>query len=318
MSSATLKMVPCGRCGANIFIPSNLRPLETTPCKKCGHPVMIPMRLRQFELRAIIASGGMGTVYRAHDMLLRREVAVKLMKRELVDDPESVEAFAREARACACLNHTNIIHIYEFDEHEGEKFIVMELSDCGSLEDRMQKEGRVDELYVLDIGIKVASALKSAQKHNLLHLDIKPANILFNAEGEPKLVDFGLAKTEGEQKYEEGVVGTPEYLAPERFLQRGESFLSDMYSLAATLYNAITGQVPFTGEDPTSIAQAHTLYELTPPSQIVEITEATNDAIVRAMAKEPEERFQSYDEFIMALEAARSHLLIQRFRVDAN
>jgi eukaryotic-like serine/threonine-protein kinase len=312
--SATLKMVPCGKCGGNIFIPSTLKPFETTSCKKCGHPVMIPMRLRQFELRSIIASGGMGTVYRAHDMLLHREVAVKLMKRELVNDAELVESFAREARACASLNHTNIIHIYEFDEHEGEKFIVMELSDCGSLEDRIEQDGQVDELQVLDVGVAVAEGLRSALKHNLLHLDIKPANILFNADNEPKLVDFGLASTGGERREEEGVMGTPEYIAPERVEQKGESFLSDMYSLAATLYNALTGQVPFSGEDPTAIALAHTNVPLTPPNQLVQLTDATNEALVRAMAKDPDERYQSYDEFIMALESARSHLLVQRFR----
>lgn len=317
-STASLKMVPCGKCGGSIFIPSDLKPLETTPCKKCGHPVMIPMKLRQFELRAIIASGGMGTVYRAHDNMLRRDVAVKLMKREFVNDAAAVESFAKEARACAGLNHTNIIQIHQFDEHQGEKFIVMEISDQGSLEDRMEAGGgAVDELLALDVGIKVAYALKAAQKHNLLHLDIKPANILFNIDGEPKLVDFGLARKEGERDEEEGVMGTPEYMAPERFLQTGENYLSDMYSLAATLYNAVTGKTPFTGEDPTSAAQAHTTDALTPPNQVVQITEATNDAIVRALAKDPAERFQTYDEFIMALEAARSHLLIQRFRADA-
>ncbi|MBI3191421.1 MAG: serine/threonine protein kinase, partial [Pedosphaera parvula] len=248
--TASLKMVPCGRCGANVFISSSLAPLETTPCKKCGHPVMIPLKLRQFELRAIIASGGMGTVYRSFDTTLKRDVAVKLMKRELVNDPASVAAFSKEAIACAGLNHTNIIHIYTFDEHAGEKYIVMELSDCGSLENRIENEKQVPELDVLDVGIKVASALKTAQKHNLLHLDIKPANILFNADSEPKLVDFGLARNaEEEKEYEEGVMGTPEYIAPERVSGTGESFLSDMYSLAATLYNALTGPVPFNGPD---------------------------------------------------------------------
>lgn len=317
--SASLKMVPCGRCGANVFIASNLAPLETTPCRKCGHPVMIPMRLRQIELRAVIASGGMGTVYRSFDKTLKRDVAVKLMKRELVNDPEAVASFSKEAIACAGLNHTNIIHIYTFDEHEGEKYIVMELSDCGSLENRIENEQQVPEYDVVNIGIKVASALKTAQKHNLLHLDIKPANILFNADGEPKLIDFGLARNAAAAKeYEEGVMGTPEYIAPERVTREGESFLSDMYSLAATLYNALTGQVPFNGADSYETAMAHVNLPLTPPNQLVQIMEGTNDAIVAAMAKDPADRPQSYDEFIMALEAARSHLLIQKYRTGSD
>ncbi len=313
---ATLKMVPCGKCGASVFISTDLPPLTTTPCKKCGHPVMLPLKLRQFELRAVIASGGMGTVYRSFDTSLERYVAVKLMKRELASDPAAVEAFAREARACAGLNHTNIIHIYSFDEMDGEKYIVMELADCGSLDDRIEKETRVPELDVLDVGIKVAYALIASSRHNLLHLDIKPGNILYNAEGEPKLVDFGLArKTDDAKGTEEGVMGTPYYIAPERVAQTGESYLSDMYSLAATLYHAVTGRVPFEAPTNEEAAYAHVNQPLIPPNQLCpDITEPTSNALAAAMAKNPQERYQTYDEFIMALEAARSYLLIQKFR----
>jgi len=122
-------MVTCGGCGAKVFISGDLVPLSTTPCTKCAHPIMMPMRLRQFELRDAIASGGMGTVYRAFDLTLEREVAVKLMKRELADDAKALESFFREARAAAALNHTNIIHIYTFDENEGQLYLVMELAD---------------------------------------------------------------------------------------------------------------------------------------------------------------------------------------------
>src|SRR5205085_4308088 len=141
-----------------------------------------------------IASGGMGTVYRAMDTTLQRKVAVKLMKKELLEDAKALDDFFREARACASLNHTNIIHIYTFDEWEGQRYLVMELADRGSLDTRIEKQQRLAELEVLDIGIKIASALDLALKHNLLHRDIKPGNILFNADDEPKLVDFGLAR----------------------------------------------------------------------------------------------------------------------------
>ena len=155
---------------------------------------MMPMQLRQFELRNKIGSGGHGKVYRAFDTILERLVAIKLMRRELENDPAALDSFYREARACASLNHTNIIHIYAFDEYEGQRYLVMELADQGSLDSRIEKHQRLDELVVLDIGIKIASALDMALKHNLLHRDIKPGNILFNADNEPKLVDFGLAR----------------------------------------------------------------------------------------------------------------------------
>jgi len=312
--NAPLRMVTCGACETKVFIPGDLPPLSTVPCSKCGYPIMMPMRLRQFELRSVIASGGMGTVYRAWDTVLERQVAVKLMKKEILSEPKSLEMFRREACSCAKLNHTNIIHIYTFDEWEGESYLVMELADQGSLDTRIEKLRLLPELQVLDIGIKIASALDMALRYDLLHCDIKPGNILFNADHEPKLVDFGLArKTDAEQESGEFTRGTPYYVAPEKIKREPETFLSDMYSLGATLYHAMTGHVPFDAPTPDEVVQAHVYTALTPANQVVpEISQATSDALGRALAKNPGERFLSYDEFIMALEAARSLLLRQQ------
>ena len=310
----SLKLVACPHCGAKVFISGDLAPLEKTPCTKCAVPIMMPMRLRQFELRSEIASGGMGTVYNAYDTTLGRIVAVKLMKVEIAQDEDSVDAFAAEARACAALNHTNIIHIYTFDQEGPHKYLVMELADAGDLDGRIEKSKRVPELEVLDVGIKVTSALATALKHGLLHLDIKPGNILFNSDGEPKLVDFGLArKTDAEKDNYAPVFGTPYYIAPERVQQTGESFLSDMYSLAGTLYHALVGHVPFEAAtvDEVVAAQIHT--PLTPAHVAVpDISVPTSEALSKAMAKNPAERHGSYDEFRMALESARSQLLIRQ------
>src|SRR5258706_3734826 len=182
MSDKALKMVTCSGCDAKVFIPGDLPPLASEPCKRCGHAIMMPMQLRQFELRSKIASGGHGKVYRAFDQVLERLVAVKLMRKELESDPVALESFYREARACASLNHTNIIHIYTFNELDGQRYLVMELADRGSLDTRITQQGRLPELEVLDVGFKVGSALDTALKHNLLHLDIKPGNILFDAD----------------------------------------------------------------------------------------------------------------------------------------
>ena len=276
---------------------------------------MMPMRLRQFELRSPIAAGGMGTVYRAVDVMLQREVAVKLMKKELAEDKQALESFYREARACAALNHTNIIHIYTFDEYEGQLYLVMELADCGSLDSWIEREQRVPELNALDIGVKVASALDTALKRNLLHRDIKPGNILFNSEGEPKLVDFGLARPAEADDPEAALWATPYYCAPEKVKREREDFLSDMYSLAATLYHALTGHVPFEAPTMEDVLAAHVHTAVTPPNLVIpEVTRPTSDALVRALAKRPAERFQTYDEFVMALTAARSQLLVQQLR----
>jgi serine/threonine protein kinase len=171
------------------------------------------------------------------------------------------------------------------------------------------------ELDVLKIGIKIASALDVALKHGLLHRDIKPGNILFNDEGEPKLVDFGLARSAQEEDQEGTVWGTPYYCAPEKIKHEREDFLSDMYSLGGTVYHALTGHVPFESETIEGVLTGHVHTPLTPPSQVnPAISEPTNEAIAISMNKNPEERFRSYDEFIMALTAAQSQLLIQKYR----
>jgi len=309
-----LTMVTCPACQTKVFIPSDLAPLATTTCSSCGGRIMMPMHLRQFELRSVIGSGGMGKVYRAWDTVLHRMVAVKLMKAELAQEPKALDNFYREARAAASLNHTNIGHIYNYDELDGLRYLVMELADQGSLDSLIEKHKLINELKVLDIGIKISSALDMALKHNLLHRDLKPGNILFNLDHEPKLVDFGLARdVDAEDDPNEGIWGTPYYVAPEKVKHEKETFLSDMYSLGGTLYHALTGHVPFEAPTVEELVSAHVYTPLTPPNQVVpEITQPTSDALAKVMAKNPADRYLSYDEFIMALEAARSQLLVAR------
>lgn len=313
-----LKMVECGACRSKIFIAADLAPFESIPCTKCGHPVFMPMRFQQFELRSIIASGGMGTVYRAFDLMLQREVAVKMLKREMAQDEEVLSSFYREARASASLNHTNIIHIYTFDEFDGQPYLVMELADFDSLDQWIERDGRVPELRVLDVAIKIASALETALKRNLLHRDIKPGNILFNADGEPKLVDFGLAREAEDESADQAVIwGTPYYVAPEKIRRERENFHSDMYSLGGTLYHAITGHVPFEAPTVEEVIFAHVNTPLTPPNHVLpEITTPTSDALMMAMAKDPLDRFRTYGDFMMAFEAARSQLLVQQLQAQ--
>jgi serine/threonine-protein kinase len=192
----------------------------------------------------------------------------------------------------------------------------MELADRGSLDARIDKLHALPELDVLDIGTKIASALDMALKYDLLHRDIKPGNILFNIDHEPKLVDFGLArKADVEQEVGDVTEGTPYYVAPEKIKRERETFLSDMYSLGATLYHALTGHVPFDAPTVEEVIIAQVQTPLTPPNLVVpEITQPTSDALVKAMSKNPAERFLSYDEFIMSLTAARSQLLVRQYQ----
>jgi serine/threonine protein kinase len=310
-----MRMVPCERCTTQTFIPSDTGMFQYANCKNCGHSVMTPVKLREFELRAVIGSGGMATVFRAHDEILNRDVAVKLMKPEFANDSNAMAGFFREARHQASLNHTHIVQVYNYGEHKGYKYLVMEVADRGDLDGLIEKHKRVDELYVLDVGIKISSALELVAKKDLMHLDLKPDNILYNSDGEPKLTDFGIARHKDEARPPGGLVGTPYYIAPERVALGRQDFRSDMYSLGATLYHAITGRVPFDGPSVEETVWMHVKTRLISPRKIVSaISKDTEAAILRAMHKDPTKRFDNFEDFRMALEAARSRLLVKRYR----
>lgn len=310
-----MRRVPCERCGTATFIPANLGIFEYANCEKCGCAVMIPVKLDQFELRAVCGSGGMATVYRAHDEILDRDVAVKIMKPEFANDSNAMAGFFREARHQASFNHTNIIQIYNYGQFKKDKYLVMEVADRGDLDGQIQKHGRVDELYVLDVGIKISGALEFVANKGLIHLDLKPDNILYNADGEPKLTDFGIAQHKDEGRPAGGLVGTPYYIAPERVALGRQDFRSDMYSLGATMYHALTGRVPFDGPSVEETVWMHVKTRLVSPRTIVSaISKDTEAAVLRSMHKDPAKRYPNFEDFRMALEAARSRLLVKRYR----
>jgi serine/threonine protein kinase len=198
----------------------------------------------------------------------------------------------------------------------GRFYIAMELVEKGTLDKLIELQGRVGEVQVLEVGIQIASGLRAAHEAGLIHRDVKPGNILFNADDEPKLVDFGLARSaEAEPESTTVTEGTPYYVAPEKIKRERETFLSDMYSLGCTLYHALTGHVPFEAETIEDVVASHVHTPLTPPHAVnPAITEPTSEAISVTMAKSPAERYQTYDDLIMALTASRSQLLIQTFR----
>ena len=181
----------------------------------------------------------------------------------------------------------NIINLYQFGQYNDQLYLVMELASAGSLDRLIDAHQTVSELLVLDVGIKIASALDAALKHDLLHRDIKPGNILFNMDSEPKLIDFGLAcKSEAGVDYSEQIWGTPYYIAPEKLRREPETFLADIYSLAGTLYHALTGHTPFEAPEIDDVVLAHLNTPLTPPHRVFSsISEATSEVVARAMDK---------------------------------
>jgi hypothetical protein len=265
----------------------------------------------RYELEHQVGSGGMSRVYRAHDRLLERTVALKILHEHYSQDDEYVERFRREARAVAQLAHPNVVTVIDRGEHEGRQYIVFEYVDGENLKELVAREGPLPPKQVVELGLQVARALASAHARGVVHRDVKPQNVLLSDEGLPKVTDFGIARSSDVESVTltGTVMGTSEYLSPEQARGEPVDFRSDVYSLGAILYELCTGEVPFRGENPVSVAMRH-LHEPVPSirERRREVPSRLDAAIRRAMAKDPAERFDSMDELIAELEACRRAL----------
>jgi hypothetical protein len=306
MSDANI--LSCPDCGGPIAT-AEAEPLARVPCPHCGKRVRATRSFDHFELLETLGTGGMGTVYMAHDSQLDRDVAIKVLRKDL--GPEYVNELQREARVTASINHANVVQVFSFGRAHDQYYLVMELIDRGTLEDIIEERRKLPEEEVLRAGIEVARGLRAAFKKGLIHRDIKPANILFSSDGTAKVSDFGLAGLVEPQKENPGAIwGTPYYVAPERLKNAPEDFRSDIYSLGATLFHAIAGCPPFEGET-TSAADLRALKDrpLTLNQVAPEVSPATASVIGRMIAPDPRLRYHSYDAAIAALEKSRRLLL---------
>ncbi|MCC7519730.1 MAG: protein kinase [Verrucomicrobiae bacterium] len=297
---------PCPQCGTGVKFRTDGESGRKS-CPHCGY--VLPNQIAHFKLLDVIGSGGMGTVYRGMDTSLERTVAVKVMREDFAKNPQFVESFLREARAAAALNHPNVAQTYSFGEQNRRYYLVMELLSNGSLDDRIEQEHRVPELEALDLGIQVANGLRAAYERGLIHRDIKPGNILFGQDGSAKVVDFGLARFEAKAAaaaHDEGIWGTPYYIAPEKVSDNKEDFRSDIYSLGGTIFHAIAGRAPFEAGTSTEVVLKH----LRSPAVSLrafapDCTSQTAEVIGRMLKRDPAERHQSYDELLNDLAYAR-------------
>jgi serine/threonine protein kinase len=301
--------ITCPGCGQHLDV-SELKPFEIVPCVSCGEKLLVPMQLGNYRLLSTIGGGGMGMVYRAVDTSLGRQVAVKLLRKDLSDSKAFVDTFTREARAVASLNHPNIATLYSFGVEDGQYYLVMELVPRGSLDDMINKRRRIPEVEALDIGIQIASGLRHAYQRGLIHRDIKPGNILFSDAGVPKIVDFGLAEfhTETKKVEKEGIWGTPYYISPEKVAGEKEDFRSDIYSLGGTLFHALAGRAPFEANTATDVVVKHlTTPALSLKTFAPDVTEETCRAVGRMLVKNRQARYNSYDQLIQELQLAKQH-----------
>jgi predicted Ser/Thr protein kinase len=251
----------------------------------------------RYEILELVGSGGMSNVFKAHDRLLERNVALKVLHPHYGEDEEYVQRFRHEARAVAQLSHPNIVTVIDRGEADGHQFIVFEFVDGENLKELVQRTGALPARRAVELGIAIADALAFAHEHELVHRDVKPQNVLLNGEGEAKVTDFGIARS---LDVEHGVtqtgtvLGTSNYLSPEQASGKSVTPATDVYSLGIVLYELLTGDVPFPGENFVAVAMKH-LNEPAP-----DVLERRPDVpirlaatIDRALAKDPEERFPS-------------------------
>ena len=251
-----------------------------------------------------LGAGGMADVYLAEDQELGRRVAIKILNSRHANDEQFVERFRREAKNAAALNHPNIVSIYDRGEAEHTYYIAMEYLDGRTLKELVIGRGPAPVNVAVEYARQILSALRFAHRHGIVHRDIKPHNVLVDREGRVKVTDFGIARAGTSQMTEAGsIVGTAQYLSPEQARGTEVDQRSDLYSLGVVLYELLTGQTPFDGDTPVEIAMKHLSATPRPPSQIRRDVPRDLDMVVmRALAKDPEARYQSADEMESDLE----------------
>ena len=269
----------------------------------------------RYRLEAKFGSGGMSTVYLARDTTLDRDVAVKVMHREMSEQADQLERFRQEARAVAKLSHPNVVAVIDAGEDGGFPYIVFEYVEGETLKQRIARVGALDPQEALAYAIEIARGLTVAHGRKMVHRDIKPQNVLIDAEGRAKLTDFGISR----QLEQDGmtatgrVLGTTDYVAPEQAMGQAVDQRSDVYSLGVVLYEMLIGQVPFHADSQVGVAMKHVNEELPDVQQRrPEVSAAAALVVERATAKDPEQRYQDVGEMIddlstaLEVEAARA------------
>jgi|APCry1669188879_1035177.scaffolds.fasta_scaffold18045_3 hypothetical protein len=260
-----------------------------------------PIFFGNYQIERELGRGGMGTVHLAKDIGLNRKVALKILRSDLGQDVGFSKKFLEEVEITASLAHPNIIRVFTLGEQDGRLYLIMEYLDEPSMEQRMEKHGKLLEKDVLEIGIGIASALQFAHEETgLIHRDIKPGNILFGRGKIPKLADFGLAAgARSALQQQDEIWGTPYYVSPERLLRQPEDIRSDIYSLGATLYHALAGRPPFEAETAEEVARRH-ISDRPPPlrSFCPHAQEQTVFTLDKCLNKDPEARWSNYEDFI--------------------
>lgn len=261
----------------------------------------------RYEIEEKLGHGGMATVYRGRDRVLGRPVAVKMLAQRYAGDEKFVTRFRREAQASARLNHENIVSVFDTGDTDGQHYIVMELVEGETLADLLKREGQLSPELAARIAGRVARALHAAHGEGIVHRDVKPGNVMLTPAGEVKVMDFGIARAATDETLTQTgmVLGTASYLSPEQSRGDPVDHRSDVYALGCVIYEMLTGQPPFTGGSPLSVAYKHVNDAPEPVSRVnPSVPPDLEAAVMRALEKDPDARFPSADSMRQAVTGA--------------
>ena len=309
MSLTDENVVPCEACGCVMDV-SMMQPFANVECPQCNTHNRVNVNIGNYVLSQRQGVGGMSLVFRAQDNTLGREVAIKILNESYSMDAKRIEQFEKEAQITAAISHPHVVRVYTVGQAYQRFYIAMELVPGDSLEQKMIDEGIMPEKDVLRWGREVCEGLSAANEAGLIHRDIKPGNILFDAEGHVKIVDFGLALvTQGGKAQAEEIWATPYYVPPETLDVLEEDFRSDIYALGASLFHALCGKPPFDTDSRSTIELKQIKMNLPPLKECApDVSNATCSVIDKAMSFNPDDRYSSYKEFISDLH--RSEMML--------
>jgi serine/threonine protein kinase len=269
----------------------------------------LPAEIGRYRIERLIGSGAMGMIYAAHDPVIDRKVAIKLIRADLLsgdDKADYVARFQREARSAGRCTHPNIVAVYDFAVHEGNPFLAMEYIEAANLSQTLASSGRFTAPAAVAVAAQVLDALACAHGLGIVHRDVKPANVLLLANGQVKMTDFGIARMESaDRTLVEAVIGTPSYMSPEQFRGEAVDARSDLFSAGVVLYEMLVGERPFPGRNITEIAYRLLSDEpMDIRAKVATLPASLASIVERALAKRPEDRFASAAEMAMALRQA--------------